>query len=132
MNTGGADLNLEDILAGLTHEEYCYLTTQGRRTGNPHEIEIWFVAQGRSVYFLSGGGEESDWVQNIRVQPAVHVRIGSQIFSGTARLGAQGEEERFVREGLAGKYQGWRKGRKLSEWARNALPVAVDLIALGW
>ncbi|HEY6072820.1 MAG TPA: nitroreductase family deazaflavin-dependent oxidoreductase, partial [Anaerolineales bacterium] len=115
MNTRSGGANLADILAGLAREEYCYLTTQGRRTGNPHEIEIWFTARGRSIYFLSGGGEEADWVKNIRNQPAVHVRIGSQSFSGTDRLDIQGEEELFVREGLAMKYQGWRKGRKLSE-----------------
>ncbi|HEY6072903.1 MAG TPA: nitroreductase family deazaflavin-dependent oxidoreductase [Anaerolineales bacterium] len=131
MNTGSGGANLADILAGLAREEYCYLTTQGRRTGNPHEIEIWFTVRGRSIYFLSGGGEESDWVKNIRNQPAVHVKIGSQSFSGMARLDIQGEEEVFVREGLATKYQGWRKGRKLSEWAREALPVAVDLSAPG-
>ena len=25
-------------------EQYCYLTTAGRRTGRSHEIEIWFGA----------------------------------------------------------------------------------------
>lgn len=27
----------------LRGPEYLYLTTIGRRTGSPHEIEIWFV-----------------------------------------------------------------------------------------
>lgn len=26
----------------LGDEDMCYLTTTGRRTGTPHEIEIWF------------------------------------------------------------------------------------------
>jgi hypothetical protein len=37
------------------------------------------------------------------------------------------EEESRVRRLLAAKYQGWREGRKLSEWAREALPVEIEL-----
>ncbi len=28
----------------MNEPPYLYLTTTGRRSGNPHEIEIWFVA----------------------------------------------------------------------------------------
>ncbi len=52
---------------------YCYLLTAGRRSGRPHEIEIWFVAHGDTVYLLNGGGKrppgESDWVRNLRADP---------------------------------------------------------------
>src|SRR5215210_3089845 len=30
-------------LRGLAEENFCYLTTTGRITGRPHEIEIWFA-----------------------------------------------------------------------------------------
>jgi hypothetical protein len=52
--------------AQLVGEEYCYLTTTGRISGRPHEIEIWFGINENSLYLLSGGGERSDWVKNIR------------------------------------------------------------------
>jgi hypothetical protein len=29
-------------LEGLAEEDYCYLTTTGRVSGEPREIEIWF------------------------------------------------------------------------------------------
>ena len=34
--------NLQDLLSQLSKEEYCYFTTRGRKTGKPHEIEIWY------------------------------------------------------------------------------------------
>lgn len=111
----------------LANEEYCYVTTVGRVTGKPHEIEIWFGMIGDTIYLLSGGGDKSDWVKNMRVQPQVEVRIGKHNFKGQVRFELEAEEETQVRELLAAKYQGWRKGRRLSEWARSALPVAIEL-----
>jgi deazaflavin-dependent oxidoreductase (nitroreductase family) len=111
----------------LGDESFCYVITEGRRTGRAHEIEIWFALAGPSIYMLSGGGERADWVRNMRAQPAVTVRIGGETFAGTARVGVDGEEEARLRRLLAAKYQGWREGAPLSEWARTALAVAVDL-----
>jgi deazaflavin-dependent oxidoreductase (nitroreductase family) len=111
----------------MASEEYCYVTTMGRISGRPHEIEIWFGVNGNSLYLLSGGGERSDWVKNIRKNSGVTVWIAKHMFSGSARIVEDEEEERMARHLLAGKYQGWREGRKLSEWARTALPVAIDL-----
>ena len=122
------DLNNE-FLSQLKDEDYCYLTTTGRVTGKPHEIEIWFGARGDTIYLLSGGGDKSDWVKNMRVQPQVRVRIEKRKFTGQARFDLDAEEESRVRRLLAGKYQGWREGRRLSEWARSALPVAIELKA---
>ncbi|MDP1548048.1 MAG: hypothetical protein Q8L87_18715 [Anaerolineales bacterium] len=38
--------DLEKLLSQLSKEDYCYLTTQERKTGQPHEIEIWFGVAG--------------------------------------------------------------------------------------
>jgi hypothetical protein len=40
-------------LESLASEQFLYVTTTGRRTGNPHEIEIWFGTNGRTVYILA-------------------------------------------------------------------------------
>jgi deazaflavin-dependent oxidoreductase (nitroreductase family) len=114
------------LLTTLTKEEYCYLTTTGRKSGNPHEIEIWFGIQGDSLYLLSGGGEGSDWVKNLRANPNVTLRIAKYNFTGAARPIHDETEELMVRHMLAGKYQGWKEGRPLSDWAKTALVVAID------
>jgi deazaflavin-dependent oxidoreductase (nitroreductase family) len=107
--------------------DFCYLTTTGRRSGLPRTIEIWFGLHGDVVYLLSGGGDRSDWVKNLQRDPAVRVRLGDQTRSGKARVVADQDEDARARRLLAGKYQGWREGKRLSGWARNSLPIAVDL-----
>jgi hypothetical protein len=42
-------------------ENFCYLVTTGRVTARPHEIEIWFAADGDTLYLLAGAGTLSGW-----------------------------------------------------------------------
>jgi deazaflavin-dependent oxidoreductase (nitroreductase family) len=111
---------------------FCYLTTTGRVSGRSHTIEIWFALHGRTLYLLSGGGDRSDWVRNLRRDPAVTVRLGRRDAAelpGRARVVEVGsDEDELARRLVAGKYQpGY--GGDLSGWRRSALPVAVDLAA---
>jgi deazaflavin-dependent oxidoreductase (nitroreductase family) len=121
--------DLNTGLAQLAGEEYCYVTTTGRISGRPHEIEIWFGLNDSTLYLLSGGMDRADWVKNMRSNPSVTVRIRERTLSGMARFELDTMEETQARYMLAAKYQGWREGRKLSDWARTALPVAIDLAA---
>jgi deazaflavin-dependent oxidoreductase (nitroreductase family) len=121
---------MEMLLSNLATEDFCYVTTTGRVTGRPHEIEIWFGVQGNSLYLLSGGGEGADWVKNMRAHPAVTVRIEEHTLIGTARVVRDLQEDALARRLLAAEYQGWREGRKMTEWARTALPVAIDIESL--
>jgi deazaflavin-dependent oxidoreductase (nitroreductase family) len=115
------------LLGALADEDYCYLTTIGRVSGRPHEIEIWFAAQGHTIYMLSGGGERSDWVKNLQANPAVTVRIDGQTFAGRARIVSNAQEDALARRLLADKYGEYEDDGQPTEWARTALPVAVDL-----
>jgi len=114
-------------LTFLAKEDYCYLTTTGRISGRLHEIEIWFGLQNGTLYLLSGGGEQSDWVKNLRKNPSVTVRIAKHTFNGTARLVKDKAEDTAARYLLAEKYQEWEEGKTLSKWARTALPMAIEL-----
>lgn len=117
---------MADSPGQFAQEAYCYLTTIGRVTGRPHTIEIWFALDGRTLYMLSGGGDRSDWVKNIRRTPAVTVRLGNAWFAGNGRIVDPGEEDARARQLVVGKYQpGY--GDDLSGWGRTALVVAVDL-----
>lgn len=118
-----------NLLERLASEEYCYLTTTGRVTGRPHEIEIWFGVAGGALYMMSGGGERADWVKNALKEPRVTVRVGTMRFAGRARLVTDSDEELRVRNLLATKYDEREPDGGLDEWARTALPVAVDVEA---
>jgi deazaflavin-dependent oxidoreductase (nitroreductase family) len=107
---------------------FCYLTTIGRRTGDPHRIEIWFALHAGFVYMLSGGGQRSDWVRNIEASPEVTIEIGGRSVSSRARIVDVGtDEDALARRLLLDKYQpGY--GEDLSDWGRTALVVAIGPI----
>jgi deazaflavin-dependent oxidoreductase (nitroreductase family) len=68
-----------------SEEQYLYLTTTGWKTGDPHTIEIWFVAYDGRYYMVSEHRERSHWVRNIRHNPAVTFRVGTATFRGSGR-----------------------------------------------
>ena len=118
--------DLVRLLAHLKAEDYCYLTTTGRVTGSPHEIEIWFGLNDTTLYLLSGGMYKSDWVKNLLKDPSVTVRIAKHTFSGTARIVKNEQEEKTARIMLADKYKERESDGSLSDWASTALVVGID------
>ena len=115
----------------LADEEYCYITTAGRVSGKPHTIEIWFGANGDTVYVLAGSRHDADFVKNAKKLPAVDVRVGAEAtFAARARIVTDGDEDARVRRLLLEKYAPPRYQGDLSEWGRTALPVAFELTEL--
>ena len=111
----------------LKNKDYCYLTTKGRVTGKPHQIEIWFGLNDNTLYLLSGGMDRSDWVKNLLKTPSVTVRIAKKTFHATARIVKDEKEEMMARNMLADKYNERTVNGSLSKWARTALVVGIDL-----
>jgi deazaflavin-dependent oxidoreductase (nitroreductase family) len=107
-------------------ESFCYLTTRGRVSGRDHTIEIWFAAEGSTLFMLSGAGLRSDWVRNIGEEPRVTVRIRDRVWLGTARLVTDLPEHDAAADLVFAKYQP-EYGGDLSGWRAAALPVAVEL-----
>ena len=110
----------------LGDEDYCYLTTTGRVSGEPREIEIWFGLEGQTLYMLSGGRDRSNWVKNLVREPRVRVRIANREWNGRARVVDDPDREVRTRELLFAKYTP-RYGGDLSDWRDRSLPIAVEL-----
>jgi len=70
----------------LAEEAFVYVTTTGRKSGLPREIEIWFVVRGGAIYILAEHGCGAQWVMNVLEQPRVKVKLGSVSFEATARV----------------------------------------------
>jgi deazaflavin-dependent oxidoreductase (nitroreductase family) len=105
--------------------DVCYLTTTGRRTGEPHRIEIWFGQLGETVYLLAGGARRSDWVLNLRGDPDVSLEIGDRKRATRARVVEAGtDEDAQARALLLAKYDGGENG-DLAGWAATSLVVAL-------
>lgn len=63
---------------GAEGEVFLYVVTRGWRTGQPHEIEIWYVEYESCYYIVAEKRENAHWVQNIQHTPGVQVRLGKE------------------------------------------------------
>ena len=117
-----AGLNDTELLA---REQFCYLTTVGRKSGRPHTVEIWYAVRssGATLYILSGGGYNSDWVKNIRHNSATQVRVGDRTFNATGRVVSESEEELLARRLVVAKYYG-RDQLASSGWEAPRSPMS--------
>jgi|SRR6186713_254014 len=112
--------------------QYCYLTTTGRKSGDPRQIEIWFGLIGSTVYMLSGSGDDehgpkAHWARNILKTPAVTVRIGDITYPGRGRIVERDtDEDAAARALVVPKYQPM-SSNDLTNWGKTALVVAIDL-----
>ncbi|MBI3651483.1 MAG: nitroreductase family deazaflavin-dependent oxidoreductase [Acidobacteria bacterium] len=70
----------------LSKRQFIYVTTTGRTSGLPREIEIWFVEQGGKFYIFAEHFFKTQWVRNIQNNSRVQVRLDKTIFSATARV----------------------------------------------
>ena len=59
-------------------EHFLYLSTRGRNTGQPREIEIWYVEEERRFYLVAEKREDAHWVKNLRAHADVTFSVGSR------------------------------------------------------
>lgn len=62
------------------------LETVGRKSGQPRHTAIGGRLVGNQFWLVSEHGEHSDYVRNIKANPAVRLRISDQWRAGTAHL----------------------------------------------
>jgi deazaflavin-dependent oxidoreductase (nitroreductase family) len=106
--------------------DFCYLTTTGRVSGRPHTIEIWFVVHEGCAYLMAGSAR-SDWVRNVRRDPATRLRLGATEVPATAQVVDDPADPRqpVVRAQMADKYGEREDDGSLTDWAQTAVVVEV-------
>jgi deazaflavin-dependent oxidoreductase (nitroreductase family) len=96
----------------MSEPQYLYLTTTGRKSGRPREIEIWFTARGGRYYLIAERREQTQWVKNLRNDPRVSFRVGDQRFTGVGRVVDEAREPELWHgvRALSEKKYGWGDG----------------------
>jgi len=92
-------------------EQFLYLTTRGRKSGLPRQLEIWFTEWAGRFYVIAEY-DSSQWVQNLCAHPEVEVRVAGEQFEGSARVvdpKTERELHRAIQE-LSQKKYGWGDG----------------------
>ena len=114
-------------IGDLADTEFCYLTTVGRRSGEPHRIEIWFVAHDDGAYLLANS-EVADWYRNLVADPEVTLEIAGERRRTTATpVGPGDPANTVVRPAMVVKYQPTYPQEDLRGWSRTA-----SLVRIGW
>lgn len=95
-------------------EKFLYLTTTGRKTGNLHKIEIWYVEHEDCYCLCAEHREKSDWVQNIMVNPDVTFYVAEREQTVSSQKGKLTiiEKEQLIAE-LSRKFDkkyNWSRG----------------------
>ncbi|GAB1814999.1 nitroreductase family deazaflavin-dependent oxidoreductase [Mycobacterium colombiense] len=62
------------------------LETTGRKSGQPRRTAVGGRVVDNQFWMVSEHGEHSDYVRNIKADPAVRVRVGGRWRNGTAHL----------------------------------------------
>jgi deazaflavin-dependent oxidoreductase (nitroreductase family) len=62
------------------------IETIGRKSGRPRLTAVGGKVVGNQFWMVSEHGEHSDYVRNMKVNPAVRVRIGGKWRNGVANL----------------------------------------------
>lgn len=96
----------------LQNVNYLYLTTVGRISGKPREIEIWFVESEGKFYILAEHFHDAQWVKNIEHNSQVRVRVSTERFDGTARVLDEKRDRAAwdTAQRLANEKYGWGEG----------------------
>jgi deazaflavin-dependent oxidoreductase (nitroreductase family) len=113
-------------IEALADTEFCYLITRGRRSGRPHRIEIWFVADEDAVYVLSNGAN-ADWYRNIVADENVALEVAGERRDTAARTIDRADPvNAVVRPAMIAKYQPGYPQEDLRSWGQTAWLVRID------
>jgi deazaflavin-dependent oxidoreductase (nitroreductase family) len=87
------------------------LTTRGRKSGLPREIEIWFTHLNKRFYIIAEY-PHSNWVQNLSAHADVKVRVAGQEFAGRARILPKEHDTELIEtvKALSQQKYGWSDG----------------------
>jgi deazaflavin-dependent oxidoreductase (nitroreductase family) len=97
--------------SNFEREHYLYLITRGRKSGLPREIEIWFTHRDGRFYVIAEY-PTSRWVENLRANREVKVRVAGATLAAHARVVSAEVEPDLYRavSQLSRKKYGWGDG----------------------
>jgi deazaflavin-dependent oxidoreductase (nitroreductase family) len=111
----------------VAEEKYIHLTTRGRKTGNPHTVELWFAVAGQKIY-LSHEGAYTDWMKNILEDGRVEFKIGKIRFKGNARIAERGQVFDLGKHALYLKYYGKADEDTINDWFSESTIIEISVI----
>jgi deazaflavin-dependent oxidoreductase (nitroreductase family) len=117
---------LNEKLSKTASQKTLRLTTNGRKTGKTHTVEIWFAVSQDKVY-LSHEGEETDWMKNLQKNSRVFLDIGGKNFEGKASYIRDDTDESWIgKVALYEKYYGKASREIIEDWFSLSRLIMVE------
>jgi len=117
---------VDEGLEKFTSEKLIHVTTTGRKTRNPHTVELWFAVRNGKLY-LSHEGSETDWMKNIENNDQILFEIGGKNFTGRARILENGIEEAWEgKVALYEKYYGKTSKEIIEDWFSLSRLITIE------
>lgn len=70
-------------LSSVARKRHTTLTHIGRKSGKPYHVTIWFTVDGDHIN-LHTMNMKRQWIANVLANPKVSLKIGDEVFEGTA------------------------------------------------
>ncbi len=112
----------------LKNRRQISITVIGRRSGRAITVPVWFVFEENALWLLPVYGSETQWYRNLRADPAITIRAGSERRTLRARAVKEPRAVRKVIRWFRQKYT----PEEIARWYRGldaAVKVAVGRAA---
>jgi deazaflavin-dependent oxidoreductase (nitroreductase family) len=116
----------DKIEQGLRQDRTIDITTMGRKTGQPHRIEIWFHNIDGHLY-ITGLPGRRDWYANLLANPEFTFHLKQSVESDLAARARPILDPAERREIIAHIIQGLDGNRDVDEWVQSSPLVEVSL-----
>jgi deazaflavin-dependent oxidoreductase (nitroreductase family) len=121
----------EAIRAALQRGLTCDITTNGRKSGMPRRIEIWYFMLDGDVY-ITGTPGRRDWLANLRADPRMlfHVKEGARADLAAHAVIISDPAERRRIMGRIMRENSWFAAQQfnLDEWVAGSPLVRVEFV----
>lgn len=117
----------KNITRALETDRLVDITTTGRKTGQPHRIEIWLHYFEGRIYLCGSPNQKKDWYANLCTNPQFTYHFKESIsldVPASARLVHDSQQRRKV---LAYIISRQSEPQNLEHWVRHARLVEVLL-----
>ena len=117
----------EKITRALEKDHLVDITTTGRKTGQPHRIEIWLHYFEGKIYLCGNPNQKKDWYANLCANPQFTYHLKESVtldVPASARLVHDVQQRRKV---LAFIISRQPEPQDLEHWVRHARLVEVLL-----
>jgi deazaflavin-dependent oxidoreductase (nitroreductase family) len=117
----------KEVKQALTTDRLVDISTTGRKTGNPHRIDIIFHFFDERIYLSGMPGRKKDWVVNLLANPEFAFHIKQSFQRDLPALAKTVSDNKMRKKVLAFITSKWDDVQDLEMWVESGTLIEVEL-----